>query len=156
MVGVNESASVRICGLTVTSLKQIVDERGAVLHMLRSDSELFHGFGEIYFSEVLSGTVKAWKCHRRMTQYFAVPHGRIKLVLFDDRDNSDTQGTVDVLELGRPDRYCLVRIPPGLWYGFQGIAAGPSLLANCTDLPHDPSESDRLPENATVIPYRWS
>ena len=149
------STASRISGVMIIPLRQIVDERGAVLHMLRADSPLFQGFGEIYFSEVNAGVIKAWKRHRLMIQHFAVPHGRIKLVLFDDRTGSDTRGTVEVLEMGRPDCYDLVRLPAGLWYGFQGISDSASLLANCTNLPHDPAESERLPEDSQEIPYNW-
>jgi dTDP-4-dehydrorhamnose 3,5-epimerase len=50
----------RIDGLRVTPLCRIPDERGAVLHMLRADNEGFEGFGEIYFSMVYPGAIKAW------------------------------------------------------------------------------------------------
>ena len=35
-------------GVKITPLKQIFDERGKVMHMLRTDSEVFQQFGEIY------------------------------------------------------------------------------------------------------------
>ena len=69
-------------GVTVTPLKRIADERGAVLHMLRADDPLFEGIGEIYFSVVRAGVIKAWKRHSRMIQHFAVPSGNIRLVIF--------------------------------------------------------------------------
>ena len=34
-------------GIKITQLKQIEDERGKVMHMLRSDSDNFAKFGEI-------------------------------------------------------------------------------------------------------------
>ena len=37
-------------GVKVTSLKQIFDERGKIMHMIRADSDVFTQFGEIYFS----------------------------------------------------------------------------------------------------------
>ena len=38
-------------GVILTPLKQISDERGKVMHMLRwKDSPVFSKFGEIYFS----------------------------------------------------------------------------------------------------------
>ena len=129
-------------GVTLTELRQIGDERGAVLHMLRCDSPEFTRFGECYFSEVLPGAVKAWKRHRAQTQNLAVPVGRIRLAIYDDREGSSTQRHMQVLDLGRPDTYLRVRIPPGLWYGFACIGETPALLANCADLPHDPGESE--------------
>jgi dTDP-4-dehydrorhamnose 3,5-epimerase len=144
-----------IFGVVIQPLKQIVDERGAVLHMLRGDSPLFTKFGEIYFSIVFSKAVKAWKRHRRMTQHFAVPVGKIKLVLYDDREKSPRQGHIEEYILGKPDHYFLIRIPPFVWYGFQGLDSTPSLVANLTDLPHDPAEVETLPDNSPDIPYSW-
>ena len=34
--------------ITITPLKIIADNRGKVMHMLRSDSKVFKKFGEIY------------------------------------------------------------------------------------------------------------
>lgn len=142
-------------GVTLTELRQITDERGAVLHMLRSDAQDFTRFGECYFSEVFPGAVKAWKRHRLQTQNLAVPVGRIRMVIFDDRQNSVTKGKLKVLELGRPDAYIRLRIPPGIWYGFSCISSSPALLVNCADRTHDPSESDVVSVTDSTIPYSW-
>ncbi len=146
----NES---QIPGVIIQPLKEIVDNRGAVLHMLRSDSPLFQGFGEIYFSLIVPGAVKAWKRHPRMTQHFAVPVGLIRLVFFDDRHPG--QGRIEAHLLGRPDHYRLVRIPPLLWYGFQGVGDSPALVANYADLPHDPGEAENMPLDSPYFPYTW-
>lgn len=142
--------SSRIAGVEIHSLRVIEDERGAVMHMLRSDAPWFTAFGEVYFSRVNAGAVKAWKRHREMTQHFAVPAGRIRLVLFDDRGRKGDAGILEVFELGLPDRYCLIRIPPMVWYGFQAIGDEPALIANCADLPHSPEES----EQAACLPHQ--
>lgn len=144
-----------IDGVIITELRQINDERGAVLHMLRCDAPEFVRFGECYFSEVLPGAVKAWKRHRVQTQNLAVPVGRIRLVIYDDREHSTTRGQVQVLEIGRPDAYFRLGIPPGLWYGFTCISTIPALLANCSDLPHAPTDSDARTVNDPAIPYAW-
>jgi dTDP-4-dehydrorhamnose 3,5-epimerase len=150
------NGSFDIDGVVIQPLKEIMDERGAVLHMLRSDSPLFKKFGEIYFSLILPGVVKGWKRHRRLTQHFAVPVGQIHLVLFDDRLDSPSLGHLEEVLVGRPDHYHLVVIPPMLWYGFQAIGSTPALVANCTDYPHDPQEAENLPSGAPRIPYKWS
>jgi len=142
-----------IGGVSIFDLRIISDDRGAVLHMLRSDAADFIGFGECYFSEIKPGAVKAWKLHRKQTQNFAVPVGRIKLVLFDRRPDSSTLGRVQVIELGRPDAYFRIRISPGIWYGFSCISTEPALLVNCGDLPHDPLESDNLDFYHPNFPY---
>jgi len=152
---VQENSGCKIQGVQIFPLNQIADERGAVLHMMRSDAPHFQEFGEIYFSEINPGIVKAWKKHKLMTQNLAVPEGRIRLVIFDDRDNSPSKSIAEEIIVGRPDRYSLVRIPPRLWYGFQGISNMPSLVANCPDLPHDPKEVSRLDSSDKRIPYEW-
>ena len=152
---INSAIESKIDGVVLLPLKQIEDERGAVLHMLRSDSPLFSKFGEVYFSIVNPGVVKAWKRHRAMTQRFAAPMGRIRLALFDDRADSASKGRIEEIILGRPDQYYLICIPPMLWYGFQGISEIPALLANCSDIPHDPNESEQLPVSNDRISYDW-
>ena len=151
----NRAIESKIDGVTILSLKQIEDERGAVLHMLRSDSPVFSKFGEIYFSIVNPGTVKAWKRHKKMTQHFAVPMGRIRLVLFDDRADSRSKEEVEEIILGRPGHYFLLCIPPMLWYGFKCISSEPALIANCTDLPHDPDETEKKNPGDRGISYQW-
>ena len=140
--------------LIVRSLKQIVDDRGRVMHMIRSDSPFFEQFGEVYFSEILPSVVKAWKRHKSVTQLFAVPVGMIKLAIYDDRENSNTKGDLEVLEIGR-ENYQLVKIPPKLWYGFKCISDYPSLVANCPSLPHNQNESETISSNDKSIPYQW-
>lgn len=135
-----------IYGVILAPLRIIRDARGAVLHMLRADSPLFQRFGEVYFSEVRPGVVKAWKRHRVVTQHLAVPVGRVKFAIYDDRTGSPTRGQGMECVLGHPDAYQLLVIPPLLWYGFRGLGDSPSIVANCTDFPHDPNEAEQVPD----------
>jgi dTDP-4-dehydrorhamnose 3,5-epimerase len=144
----------RIDGVRVVPLRVIRDGRGAIMHMLRSDAPHFERFGEIYFSWVNPGVVKGWHRHRVMTLNYAVPVGRVRLVLYDDREGSPTRGTVDELVLGA-DAYALVRIPHGVWNGILGLGSSPSLIANCATEPHDPDEIERRPPRAPEFPYNW-
>ncbi|HWR71935.1 MAG TPA: dTDP-4-dehydrorhamnose 3,5-epimerase family protein [Nitrospirota bacterium] len=143
-----------IDGVKITPLKQILDERGKVMHMLRSDAPHFERFGEIYFSCIHPGAVKAWHIHKRMTLNYAVPHGNIKFVLYDDRPASPTNGEVQELFLG-PDNYCLVTVPPLVWNGFKGIGTETAVVANCATIPHDPAEIERRDPFDPSIPYTW-
>lgn len=143
-----------IDGVIIQNLKQIADERGKVMHMLRCDSPLFERFGEIYFSFVNPGVVKAWKRHKRMTQNFAVPIGMIRLVIYDNRDGTTSYGRTEIMEIGE-ENYCLVKIPPLVWYGFQCISFKQALIANCSDIPHDPDEAEQKDQLNSSIPYKW-
>ena len=141
-------------GVIITPLTQVLDERGKVMHMLRSDAQHFRGCGEIYFSLVHPGVVKAWHLHTQMTLNYAVPLGNIKLVLYDDREKSPTKGQIQELFVG-PDNYCLVTIPPMIWNGFKGTGTQTAIVANCATLPHDPAEIQRLNPLESPIPYNW-
>ena len=50
-----------IDGVKIVPLRQIVDERGKIMHMLKATDPHFIKFGEIYFSCAWPGTVKAWR-----------------------------------------------------------------------------------------------
>ena len=97
-------AAIMIEGVTVTPLRQIFDERGRVMHMLREDSPVFERFGEIYFSCVHPGAIKAWHLHKRMTLNYAVIFGEIKFVLYDDRPGSSPRGQIQEFFLS-PENY---------------------------------------------------
>jgi len=144
-----------IDGVIVTPLRQIPDERGKVMHMMKATDSIFAEFGEIYFSRVFPGAVKAWHIHDKMTINYAVPHGKIKLVLYDERENSHTRGEVNEIFLGE-DNYQLVTIPPFVWNGFKGIGLDVALVANCASIPHDPNEIHRLDPDNCHIPYDWA
>jgi dTDP-4-dehydrorhamnose 3,5-epimerase len=142
-------------GVRVIPLRRIPDERGTIMHMLRRTDEHFIEFGEIYFSTVYPGVVKGWHRHSDMTLYYACIHGRIKLVLFDDRESSSTRGELMELFLG-PDDYSLVQIPPGVWNGFKGMGSHHAIVANCATHPHHPARSTRLDPFENDIPYDWN
>ena len=143
-----------IDGVSVRPLRQIVDERGKIMHVLRSDAPHFTQFGEIYFSCVFPGVIKGWHIHDRMTLNYAVPQGHIKLVLFDERAASPTRGEIQEVCLG-VDNYQLVTIPPLVWNSFKGYGADMAMVVNCSDIPHSPDEIRRRDPFDPSIPYEW-
>jgi dTDP-4-dehydrorhamnose 3,5-epimerase len=144
-----------IKGVVLTPLKQIFDERGKVMHMLREDSPVFSRFGEIYFSCTHPGVVKAWHLHKEMTLNYAVIHGEIKFVLYDDRTESPTYGEIQELYIS-PENYMLVTVPPMLWNGFKSVGTTSSIVANCATLPHSADELVRRSPDDRSIPYNWA
>lgn len=143
-----------IDGVQITPLRQIVDERGKIMHMLRCDSPEFVSFGEIYFSTVNPGAIKGWHIHKEMILNYSVPHGSIKFVLYDSRADSPTKGEVQEVFLG-PDNYNLVTVPPMVWNGFKGLGTYSAIVANCSSIPHSVDEIDRLDPFDPSIPYSW-
>ena len=141
-------------GVLVVPLRKIPDERGMIMHMLRADAPHFEKFGEIYFATAYPGVIKGWHLHSRMTQNYVVIVGMIKIVMYDDREESPTRGEIQELFIGE-DNYVLVRIPSGIYNGWKCIGTKPAILANCATETHDPSEMTRLDPFTTEIPYNW-
>lgn len=140
--------------MLILPLKQFRDERGAVYQMLKRTDAHFVQFGEIYFSTTRKGAVKAWKNHSRVTVSYACVAGSLRMVLYDDRPQSRTRGTITETLLG-PDSYSLVVVPPGIWNGFQGLSDDQAVLASCPTEPVDSSEFARLDPASEYIPYHW-
>jgi dTDP-4-dehydrorhamnose 3,5-epimerase len=144
-----------IQGVLVSPRKKIVDDRGAIFHMLkRSDAE-FKEFGEIYFSKIHPGVIKAWHHHSRMTLNYYVVVGSIQLGLFDGRKESPTFGKAQTIFMDAEVPQ-LVTVPPGVWNGFKGLGPISSLVANCASEPHDPLEITRKGYNEPEFGYDWS
>ena len=142
-------------GIKIIPLKQIEDERGKVMHMLRNDSKNFTKFGEIYFSTVHPEKVKGWHLHSKMTLNYAVVLGEIKLVLYDARPKSKTKGQVQEFFLSQKN-YKLVSVPPLIWNGFMGTGDKTAIVATCADLPYEDTEIKRKSAFDKDIPYDWN
>ena len=135
--------------ILVTPLKRIPTVGGDVMHGLKKSDNGFNGFGEVYFSWVEQGAIKAWKCHKLMTLNLVVPLGEVSFVfhLTNQKNNFRTENIGE-------ERYVRLTVPPGIWFGFQGLSSGYSLLMNVIDQEHDPDEV--LRKEISEIDYDWS
>lgn len=138
----------------VVPLRRIPDERGTIMHMVKASDPHFLGFGEIYFATAYKDVVKGWHRHLDMTLSYACVVGRIKLALYDDREDSPTRGSLMEIYLGS-DFHALAQIPPGVWSGWKAMSEPIAMIANCSTHAHDPSLSSRLDPFDNHIPYRW-
>ncbi len=138
----------------ITPLKIIADDRGKVMHMLRSDDKIFQKFGEIYFSTIYKNKIKAWHLHKESTLNYVCVKGIVKLVLFDDRSESKSKGEIQEITMSK-DNYSLVTIPKNIWNGFKGIGEDESIVANCLTLPHNEMEMVRVDPFSDKINYDW-
>tara|TARA_B100001750_G_C15391553_1_gene537703 strand:+ start:174 stop:614 length:441 start_codon:yes stop_codon:yes gene_type:complete len=141
--------------IKITSLKIISDDRGKVMHMLRKDSAIFDRFGEIYFSTIFKDSVKAWHLHREATLNYACIKGKVRLVLFDDREKSSTKGKYQEIILS-PVNYVLVTIPSNIWNGFKNLDSEESIIANCLTIPHNEKEMVRKDPFDKSFNYNWN
>ena len=137
--------------ILVTPLRLIEVAGGDVLHAMKQTDQGYSGFGEAYFSWVSADVVKAWKRHTEMTMNVVVPVGQVRFVFLCA--NADGIEEFRVEEIG-VDRFVRVTVPPGIWFGFQGLHTPQSLLLNIANIPHDLNEVERLA--LTDINYDWN
>ena len=145
-----------IDGVRVRQLQKIPDERGYLMEMLRSDWEEYERFGQVYVTAVYPGVVKGWHYHKQQSDHFVCLHGMAKVVLYDARPGSPTQGKVNEFFMGE-ERPMLLKIPPLVVHGFKGISPEMTLIVNVpTDTYHyDEPDEYRLPWDSPEIPYDW-
>lgn len=147
----------RIDAVQTRVLKVIPDERGRLMEMLRCDDEIYRGFGQVYMTTAYPDVVKAWHYHRLQSDHFVVVRGMVKLVLYDDRAASPTQGEINEFFLGEHNPL-LVQIPPLVYHGFKCIGAEEALLINIPSEPYNREAPDeyRLDPHENPIPYNWN
>jgi dTDP-4-dehydrorhamnose 3,5-epimerase len=146
-----------IDGVKVRKLRLIPDERGYLMEMLRSDWEEYDKFGQVYITAVYPGVVKGWHYHKIQTDHFICVHGLAKVVLYDGREGSPTQGEVNEFFLGDQNQV-LLKIPPGVMHGFKGIGQEMALIVNVPTELYNYEQPDeyRLPAHTDQIPYDWT
>lgn len=136
-----------LADILVTPLRRIGAVGGDVMHGMRQSDLGYVGFGEAYFSWVSAGSIKAWKRHTRMTMNVLVPVGQVRFVFRLDGINE-----FRVEEIG-VDRYVRITVPPGIWFGFQGLKEPNNLVLNIASIPHDPTEVERF--ELSDLKYCW-
>jgi dTDP-4-dehydrorhamnose 3,5-epimerase len=141
-----------IDGITFTALDKIEVDAGSVLHFIKNDDPGYIGFGEVYFSTVKKGAIKAWKMHKLMTLNLVVPVGEVFFVFVDQRKKSKTNGEIYKVRLSS-NPYRRMTVPPGIWFGFMGLSSELNLLSNQADIVHDPNEVERKDLNAFQIDW---
>ena len=144
-------------GVKTKKLAVHADERGRLMEMLRADDELYDKFGQVYLTTAYPGAVKAWHYHQKQVDHFTCVHGMMKVVLYDDREGSQTRGLVNEFFLGVHNPI-LLRIPAGVYHGFKCISEHEAIIINVpTEMYHyDKPDEFRLDAHDPKIPYDWT
>lgn len=130
-------------GVSLHPLKHISVPNGDVFHALKCTDEGYSGFGEAYFTQIESGKVKGWRRHNRITLNLVVVYGKVKFVIYDDREGSVTKGQFEEVILSPNENYQRLTVAPGLWMAFCGGDESTSMLMDIIPEPHNPSEADK-------------
>lgn len=145
-----------IDGVQKKSLHVIPDERGHLTEIMRSDDPLFEKFGQVYVTTTYPGVIKAWHYHKNQDDNIAVIRGMMKLVLYDNRDNSPTRGECNEFFLG-VHKPVLIHVPKGVYHGWKCIGQEEAYVINCVTEPYNYTDPDehRLPFDTEEVPYDW-
>lgn len=145
-----------IDGVWVKDLAVIPDERGRLMEILRSDDEGFERFGQVYVSTTYPGVIKAWHLHKVQADNFCCVKGMVKLVLYDSREDSPTNGTLAEYFVGEHNTK-LIRVPAGVYHGWRCVSEEESVVLNVPTEPYNREAPDeyRAEWNTPEIPYSW-
>jgi dTDP-4-dehydrorhamnose 3,5-epimerase len=146
-----------IDGVVVKKLKIMADERGRLMEIMRCDDEFFTEFGQVYMTTNYPGVVKAWHYHKLQADHVCCLSGMIKLVIYDDRKESQTYKTVNEFFIGTHNP-CLIRIPQFCYHGWKCISESESLVISVPTKAYNYSSPDeyRIPPHGSDVPYDWT
>jgi len=159
----DESASGRIEGVTLRSLRVNRDPRGTLTELLRSDWPDIYGpampFAQSYLSTTSPGVARdedRWHVHKHQTDRFYCVAGQIVVAIADARSGSATHGQILLVELAAASDApapLVVTIPPGTLHGFVVTSTQPASLINFPNRLYDPSDEGRLPFTEAGITF---
>lgn len=142
----------------VRELQVNADERGRLAEIFREDwPEYDIDPAMAYYSMTDPDIIRAWHRHLEgQIDHFVCPTGRVKVAIYDDRDDSPTQGELDEIVIGEHVQR-VVRIPGDCWHGFKAISDDPAMLINFPTELYDYDDPDevRLPYDTDEIPLDW-
>jgi dTDP-4-dehydrorhamnose 3,5-epimerase len=140
----------------VKQLKLIPDERGRLMEILRCDEDIFTKFGQVYLTTTYPGVVKAWHFHKKQDDFIVCVKGMLKLVLYDDREDSPTKGEVNQFFIGDYNP-TLVKVPKAIYHGWKCISTEEALVINVPTETYNSKAPDeyRLDPHKNDIPYDW-
>lgn len=131
------------------------DERGTVTEVF----DLRWGFDDaplvfVYQVTIRPGQDKGWVLHKRHADRSFFSTGAVKVVMYDDREDSPTRGLLNEFVFGE-ERRVLLYIPVGVWRGVKSVGAKDALFINCPTEPYHHDDPDKwlLPRDNDVIPY---
>jgi len=143
-----------IDGVKVRQQKLVLDVRGFLMEIMRPDWPEFKQWGQVYCTMCNSGSQKGFHFHYKQVDSFNCIWGTSKVVLFDNRPGSPTNGIINEFIIG-PMNPKMVQIPNLVWHGFAAVGNEPALIVNCPTEMYNYKEPDefRCPPNS--FGYEW-
>lgn len=145
----------RIDGVLVREAVTHLDERGELVEIF-NPAWGFTDFPMVYayVTTVRPAKVKGWLLHRIQTDRLFPCMGSLRIVLYDARPGSATNGMLNEFVFGERRRAMIV-IPPGVFHALQNVGTDEGLFFNLPSEPYNHSNPDkyRLPLDTDQIPF---
>jgi dTDP-4-dehydrorhamnose 3,5-epimerase len=146
--------------ITDVIIKKLVthsDDRGYFREVVREDDHLLRHFGQSSITKTYPGVIKAFHWHHNQDDLWYVVDGMARVVLYDRRPGSPTQGVTQVVYAGE-DNPVLILIPSGVAHGYQVLGNKPVVLFYHVTQVYDPKHPDeqRIPFDDPQIAFDWS
>lgn len=106
--------------------------------------------GQLNYSVLYPGIVKAWHRHKKQNDYFFVLLGNARVALHDP-----AAGKTETHFIGEKNPKVL-KIPPGIWHGYTVLGPTPCGLLYYVDKKYDPSDPDEERASWDSFGYNWN
>lgn len=122
-----------IAGVEITPFRAFSDDRGWLAELFRSDetpADTFPAMG--YLSVTLPGVARGPHEHYDQTDRFAFFHGTYRVMMWDARAGSPTEGHRIDMQVGA-NRPVTVVIPPGVVHAYRNVGNEDAYVLNFPD-----------------------
>lgn len=147
-----------IDGVTVREVLNVPKSHGYLTEVFRADwlAGMNVTVDQVFQVVLDPGGISAWHAHQRTLDRLFISRGLVRIVLYDNREDSPTRGLLNELRFGTI-RPALVCVPPRVWHGIQNVAATESVILNLVDQAYDYDDPDhwRLPVSSPEIPFSF-
>ncbi|HEY8268901.1 MAG TPA: hypothetical protein VIG34_09600 [Xanthobacteraceae bacterium] len=150
-----------IKGVEFRPTRPVPHEEGHVTEVARTDWEMLGGpLVQVHITTTFPDRIRAWGLHQLGTDRLFVVTGLVKIVVFDGRDSSATNGQVNEFLVSEKNPG-LLTIAPNLYHGWKNIGTTEAIIINMPDRAYNYEAPDALDlpwdsEAAQrIVPYRW-
>src|SRR5438874_3757 len=117
--GGRRAVSPAISGVQIVELGNILTRSGWMMEVFRSDhAEVKIEPRQVNYVQLSPNGVTDWHRHHLQIDHLIGVGGTVKLVLWDGRKDSPTQGASEVIRFGAL-RPVMVIVPPGVWHAMR-------------------------------------
>jgi dTDP-4-dehydrorhamnose 3,5-epimerase len=146
-----------IDGVTAKQIANVLTNDGYLTEIWRADWALDdRGVGQVFQRVIEPGAVSGWHVHAVTVDRLFCAYGRVRLGLYDGRNDSPTLGRSAQIRLGR-ERPALVVVPPGVWHAVANVGTDPAVFVNAVDQAYTYDDPDhyRVPIDSPQIPISF-